>query len=132
MNKLPWGKIVFEIFNGRSPWIQERSLVSIAAKPQPSSWTQFNVGAFYTDEIMVSGGPESFSGLPGMILGLALPRLNCTWFATKVQLEGYKPGDIAAPAKGKKATNAELKSTLDKSLKDWGKYANRFVWWIMI
>ena len=33
------------------------------------------VVAFYTDEITVSGGPESFYGLPGMILGLAIPRL---------------------------------------------------------
>ncbi len=29
--------------------------------------------AFYSDEIMPSGGPESFGGLPGMILGLAIP-----------------------------------------------------------
>jgi GLPGLI family protein len=30
------------------------------------------VVAFYTDEILTTGGPESFSGLPGMILGVAL------------------------------------------------------------
>src|SRR5580658_4601403 len=29
--------------------------------------------AFYTDEILTTGGPESFTGLPGMILGVALP-----------------------------------------------------------
>ena len=42
------------------------------------------VVAFYTEKIPISGGPESFSGLPGMILGLALPHENITWFATKV------------------------------------------------
>jgi GLPGLI family protein len=31
------------------------------------------VVAFYTDEIVTPGGPESFCGLPGMILGVALP-----------------------------------------------------------
>jgi len=30
-----------------------------------------NAVAFYTDDIPVSGGPESFNGLPGMILQVA-------------------------------------------------------------
>src|SRR6478735_8517690 len=34
--------------------------------------------AFYTDQIITPGGPESFSGLPGMILGIAIPRINTT------------------------------------------------------
>ncbi len=42
------------------------------------------VVAFYAEKIPVSGGPESFTGLPGMILGVALPHENITWFATKV------------------------------------------------
>ena len=41
------------------------------------------VFAFYTDEIMISGGPEGINGLPGMILGIGIPRLHTTWFATK-------------------------------------------------
>jgi GLPGLI family protein len=41
------------------------------------------VVAFYTDQINFKGGPESFSGLPGMILGLALPNEHISWFATK-------------------------------------------------
>ncbi|HMG68917.1 MAG TPA: GLPGLI family protein, partial [Chitinophagaceae bacterium] len=44
------------------------------------------VFAFYTDELMVSGGPEGAHGLPGMILGMGIPRLHATWFATKVQV----------------------------------------------
>lgn len=42
------------------------------------------VVAFFTGEIPVSGGPESFSGLPGMILGVAVPDEHITWFATDV------------------------------------------------
>lgn len=41
------------------------------------------VVAFYTEEIHVSSGPQSFRGLPGMILGVALPHEHLTWFATK-------------------------------------------------
>lgn len=44
------------------------------------------VVAFYTDEITVAGGPERFHGLPGMILGIAVPRLYLTLFATKIEL----------------------------------------------
>ncbi|WP_104384914.1 GLPGLI family protein [Sphingobacterium sp. HMA12] len=42
--------------------------------------------AFYTDQIPVSGGPSAFNGLPGMILGLAVPELHYNMFATKVEL----------------------------------------------
>jgi len=81
------------------------------------------VVAFYTDEIPVSGGPESFNGLPGMILGVALPHENITWFATKVTdvLATQKP--IAPPTKGKPTDNKGLSKTLHAALKDWGKYA---------
>lgn len=37
---------------------------------------RINVVASYTDDIPVSGGPESFNGLTGMILQLA-DMINC-------------------------------------------------------
>jgi len=86
--------------------------------------------AFYTDEIIPSSGPESFSGLPGMILEIAIPRLYTTWVATKLQL--IEPSDeknIVAPTKGKKANQKQMMETLDAAIKDWGeKYRDRAVW----
>lgn len=82
------------------------------------------VVAFYTDEIPVSGGPESFTGLPGMILGVALPHENITWFATKVSdmlASTQKP--LAAPSKGKPIDRKGLAKILQSALKDWGDYA---------
>lgn len=90
------------------------------------------VVAFYTDEITVSGGPESFNGLPGMILGLAIPRLYTTWFATKVTLAEPRESDLAAPTRGKKVNSKALEATLQKSLKDWGKEGQRNIWWVML
>ena len=90
------------------------------------------VVAFYTDEIMVSGGPESFNGLPGMILGLVINRLHTTWYATKVEVNSVNDQDITPPKEGKKATNTEVLEILKKSLSDWGEYANRYIWAIMI
>lgn len=42
--------------------------------------------AFFSHQIPVSGGPMKFSGLPGMILGIVIPRLHLTVFATKLEL----------------------------------------------
>jgi GLPGLI family protein len=88
--------------------------------------------AFFTDEIMVTGGPEGFNGLPGMILGIAIPRIHTTWFATKLQLVDVTAKDLAAPTKGKKTTIPDLEKSLQSSLKDWGKWANRNIWNIML
>jgi GLPGLI family protein len=85
------------------------------------------VVAFYTDEILTSGGPESFNGLPGMILGVALPHQHMTWFATKVEAVNVADTQLAPPQKGKKIDNAGLKETVGAALKDWGKYAQRFL-----
>jgi GLPGLI family protein len=57
------------------------------------------VVAFYTDKIPVSSGPESFGGLPGMILQLVLPHENVNWIATKVE-EINLPVDSIVPPKG--------------------------------
>lgn len=81
------------------------------------------VVAFYTDEILVSGGPESFSGLPGMILGVAIPHENISWFATKVTDVPVAAKAIAPPVKGKPVNNKELRKTITSALKDWGDYA---------
>ncbi|MBS1934918.1 MAG: GLPGLI family protein [Bacteroidetes bacterium] len=85
------------------------------------------VVAFYTDEITSNGGPESFSGLPGMILGVALPHEHITWFATKVYAEDISQTALTPPAKGKKVTNALMLAEIKEALKDWGKWANRYI-----
>jgi GLPGLI family protein len=81
------------------------------------------VVAFYTDEIPLSGGPESFTGLPGMILGVALPYEHITWFATLVKDLPVAPATITAPKKGKSTDYKSLISTLQGATKNWGNYA---------
>ncbi len=79
------------------------------------------VVAFYTTRIPVAGGPESFSGLPGMILGVALPHENITWFAKKV-IESSIPQDaIVPPKKGKSTNEKELWKTLQDAAQSWGR-----------
>ncbi|RZL38400.1 MAG: GLPGLI family protein [Pedobacter sp.] len=81
------------------------------------------VVAYYSNQIAVSGGPESFAGLPGMILGLALPHENITWFATKVTEVTVPEKELLPPTKGKPVDNAGLKKVLMAAMKDWGEYA---------
>ncbi len=79
------------------------------------------VVAFYTDEIPVSGGPESFTGLPGMILGVALPYEHITWFATKVSEIPVDPKDLTLPTTKKQAISLKgLKEKISSS-SDWLK-----------
>ncbi|MDB4924708.1 GLPGLI family protein [Mucilaginibacter sp.] len=84
------------------------------------------VVAFYTDKILVSGGPESFTGLPGMILQVALPHENIIWRATKVNDIKIPETTLIPPKKGKVATNKTFRATLDGAMKSWGNYAQSY------
>lgn len=73
-----------------------------------------SVIAFYTDEILLKGGPEGFTGLPGMILGLAIPRYNTTWFATKIEAKNIPVFTVSPPEKGKRTTSEkDFKKLID-------------------
>lgn len=83
--------------------------------------------AFYTTQIPVPGGPESFNGLPGMILGVALPHENIAWFATKVTDTTLPDNAVVPPKKGKKTDNKKFILDLQTALKDQGPIAADFV-----
>ena len=80
------------------------------------------VVAYYTDKIWVSGGPESFAGLPGMILKVAVPHENVIWTATKVTVETIPPATIIPPApkKANQINNKQLYDILKKYTQSWG------------
>lgn len=85
------------------------------------------VVAFYTDEIITPGGPESFAGLPGMVLGVSLPHQHITWFANKVEGVPVTKNQIQPPTKGKKCSKKDFRKTLEDGLKDWGKYGRKYM-----
>ncbi len=90
------------------------------------------VFAFYTDEITAPGGPMSISGLPGMILGLTIPRMYTSWIATKLEVNGINTAIVAPPAKGKRKDPEELKSSIQKVSKDWGNWGQQSIWNIFL
>lgn len=90
------------------------------------------VVAFYTDDILVSAGPESFTGLPGMILGVALPHDNITWFATKVTDIQVPENKVMPPAKGKVLNNKQLRAKLEEAMDNWGPEGKSYVKTLML
>ena len=86
------------------------------------------VFAFYTDEILASGGPMGMHGLPGMILGITIPRMFSSWVANKVVVNGVNYAKIVPPTKGKKKKPRELEATIIEATKDWGTYGQQAVW----
>lgn len=90
------------------------------------------VVAFYTDEILLPGGPESINGLPGTILGLVINRLHTTWYATKVDATQVNGKSIAPPSKGTKITLEELDKILQASMKNFKFLADRLKWSVAI
>ena len=90
------------------------------------------VFAFYTDEITVSGGPMSLNGLPGMIMGITIPRMFTSWVATRLEINGIDSKKIVAPTKGKKKKAKELQSTVVAVTKDWGNWGQKSVWDIFL
>jgi GLPGLI family protein len=83
--------------------------------------------AFYSDELLVTGGPEGIQGLPGMILGVGIPRLHATWFATKVEVFDVNMKKVEPVTKGKKTTRAAMMNSLQTISKNWGTYGSKLV-----
>lgn len=90
------------------------------------------VFAFYTDEIMISGGPMGIHGLPGMILGITIPRMFSSWIATKVDINSVNKSLIVPPTKGKKKQGKELIENVKKATSDWGSWGQKAVWDIFL
>lgn len=90
------------------------------------------VFAFYTDEITISGGPMGIHGLPGMILGITVPRMFTSWIATKLDLAGFDKNKITEPQKGKKKKATELQDKVKKATSDWGSWGQQAVWQLFL
>jgi GLPGLI family protein len=82
------------------------------------------VYAWYADEIIPGFGPESFNGLPGLILGLATEDGGSIYFAKKVEIVQPKPEVFILPkTKKKPMKTVEFRDQLAKQYgkEKWGK-----------
>ncbi len=95
------------------------------------------VFAFYTEEIMVPGGPVSINGLPGLVLGLTIPRMYASYIATKVMVNDVQVSTIKPVTAKKYLTALALRTTLKERAKEWMSedddadskmWMNQFMW----
>ncbi len=98
------------------------------------------VFAFYTEEITLPGGPCSINGLPGMILGMTIPRLYTSWIATKINVDN-KEINFQEPLANKNVFNRkEAVITIKDRTKDWSndsdpdskKWIEQLLWNVML
>jgi GLPGLI family protein len=82
------------------------------------------ITAWYTTQIPVSTGPESYWGLPGLIMEINGDMTNI--ICTKIILNPEEKIKIKQPTKGKEVTNAEYtKIYMDKMKEIKEMYANK-------
>ena len=72
------------------------------------------VVAFFSEQLLPAIGPESFSGLPGMILGVSIPHEHISWFATKI--------NITIPTGGQEITSQKFEEMLKQRVFGIPKY----------
>ena len=94
------------------------------------------VFAFFTEEIMIPGGPCSINGLPGMILGLTIPRLYTSWIATRVTVSEVNVAAIKPVTVKKYYTYQSMATDLIERSREWVRnddpdseqWINQFKW----
>lgn len=127
--KSVWGEDVYvEDTLWRRTWKMTESHRTIAGYNCHKAIWQANdstrIYAWYADELMTSTGPESFNGLPGLILGLATEDGGVIYFAKSVEVAA-QPADRVKLARGKNKVykTADLKAKLEKDFgkSPWGK-----------
>ncbi|MDA0325906.1 MAG: GLPGLI family protein [Bacteroidetes bacterium] len=74
------------------------------------------VTAWYTPQIPVSNGPESYHGLPGLILEVNDGDL--TILCSKITFNPKKPIEISEPKKGKQVTQKEYDKIMAKKMEE--------------
>ena len=79
------------------------------------------VVAFFSEQLLPAIGPESFSGLPGMILGVSIPHEHISWFATKINITD-KTANISIPTGGQEITSQKFEEMLKQRVFGIPKY----------
>lgn len=72
------------------------------------------ITAWYTPQIPVSHGPDSYWGLPGLIL--QIQKMKTTLLCTKVVLNTGEEVEVPIPEKGEKVTRQEFRDTMRKKM----------------
>jgi len=76
------------------------------------------ITAWFTPAIPVQSGPQSFGGLPGLILEIDQNQGQMLITATSVEIKALEAGVMAAPDKGKRVTREEYRKIVEERMKE--------------
>lgn len=80
--------------------------------------TSRTIEAWFTSQVPVSVGPDTYGQLPGLILEVSINGDERTIQAKKVELKELEKGAIAKPTKGKSVTKEEFKAIEEEKMKE--------------
>lgn len=84
--------------------------------------------AWYAEELISSTGPETFNGLPGVILGLATEDGGVVYFAKEVKPMNVNITEYIPKVKEKDLYNeTSLRALVADRFSNWGSFADRMV-----
>lgn len=79
---------------------------------------------WFTMDWALAAGPQTYGGLPGMILEADLNNGEIVTTAKKIEFKKLKEKDIAVPTKGEKITQAEFRKKTEEWMKANGRGGN--------
>lgn len=85
------------------------------------------ITAWFTDALPLPSGPAQFGQLPGMILELDINNGEIVIAAKKVEFKKLKKGDIEAPKKGEKITDAAFQKMVAERMRENGGRPMRII-----
>ncbi|MFD2201293.1 GLPGLI family protein [Shivajiella indica] len=78
------------------------------------------VMAWYTEEIRLPIGPETYHGLPGLILEVAINKDDMVIFADKIDLRALKKNELKLPKGGQEVTDEEYRAMVEEQMEKMG------------
>lgn len=78
---------------------------------------KIDVTAWFTMDLPLAAGPQTYGALPGLILEVDSNNGEIVTTAKKIEFKKIKDKDIAAPTKGEKITQAELRKKREEWMK---------------
>ncbi len=85
------------------------------------------ITAWFTDAITLSSGPAQYGQLPSLILEIDINNGEIVIAAKKVEFKKLKKGDLEAPKKGEKITEAEFQKMVAEQLRQNGGKSMRII-----
>ncbi|MDG0973166.1 MAG: GLPGLI family protein [Crocinitomicaceae bacterium] len=128
-----WGtKVLLKDSLNRRAWKITESSRNIAGYNCKQAVWEANdsvrIYAWYAEELISSTGPETFNGLPGVILGLATEDGGVVYFAKEVQAMKVNVAENMPTGKSKDWYNEDsLRALVIERFSNWGSSVTRMV-----